>query len=67
MQKKSNQAKNKRILVLMLFVALLFNLWAQTMTVTGNVIDSTGEPVIGASVVEKGNTSNGTVTNLDGD
>ena len=67
MQKKSNQAKNKRILVLMLFVALLFNLSAQTITVTGNVIDSTGEPVIGASVVEKGNTSNGTVTNLDGD
>ena len=34
-------------------------------TVTGKVTDVTGEPVIGASVMEKG-TSNGTVTDLDG-
>ena len=34
-------------------------------TVTGKVTDATGEPVIGASVMEKG-TSNGTVTDLDG-
>lgn len=34
--------------------------------ITGQVIDaSTGEPVIGASVIEKG-TTNGTVTDLDG-
>ena len=32
---------------------------------TGNVSDSEG-PVIGASVVEKGNPSNGAVTDLDG-
>ncbi len=37
----------------------------QSKKVTGNVIDSEG-PVIGASVVEKGNPSNGTVTDLDG-
>ena len=37
----------------------------QTITVKGLVADATGEPVIGASVVEKG-TSNGTVTDLDG-
>ena len=29
--------------------------------------DATGDPIIGASIVEKGNTSNGTITNLDGD
>ena len=28
--------------------------------------DTSGEPVIGASVVEKGNTTNGTITDLDG-
>ncbi len=67
MQSFFNQAKNMRIVMLMLFASLSFNLSAQTITVTGNVIDSTGEPVIGASVIEKGNTSNGTVTNLDGD
>ena len=27
--------------------------------------DTSGEPVIGASVVEKGNTTNGTITDLD--
>lgn len=37
----------------------------QTITVNGLVVDATGEPIIGASVVEKG-TSNGIVTDLDG-
>lgn len=35
-------------------------------TVKGKVKDVTGEPIIGASVLVKG-TSNGTITNLDGD
>ena len=38
---------------------------AQTLDVSGKVIDEQGEPVIGASVVQKG-TSNGTVTDIDG-
>ena len=33
--------------------------------VSGTVLDATGEPIIGASVVEKG-TTNGTVTDMDG-
>ena len=37
----------------------------QTITVTGVVLDATGEPIIGASVVVKG-TSNGTITDIDG-
>ena len=37
----------------------------QSITVNGVVVDVQGEPVIGASVVEKG-TTNGTVTNVDG-
>ncbi|WP_373846042.1 carboxypeptidase-like regulatory domain-containing protein, partial [Bacteroides heparinolyticus] len=37
----------------------------QTITVRGLIVDAAGEPVIGASVVEKG-TSNGIVTDLDG-
>lgn len=32
----------------------------------GTVLDSNNEPVIGASVIEKGNPKNGTVTDLDG-
>ncbi|SFS74854.1 TonB-linked outer membrane protein, SusC/RagA family [Porphyromonadaceae bacterium NLAE-zl-C104] len=35
-------------------------------TVTGKVLDENGDPVIGANIVEKG-TTNGTVTNIDGD
>ncbi|MDR1102553.1 MAG: TonB-dependent receptor [Tannerella sp.] len=34
-------------------------------TVTGTVVDATGEPVIGANIKEKG-TTNGTVTDADG-
>ena len=37
----------------------------QNQTVSGLVVDASGEPVIGASVVEKG-TSNGIVTDIDG-
>ena len=38
----------------------------QNSTVRGKVVDASGEPVIGASVVEKGNPSNGTITDIDG-
>ena len=38
---------------------------AQTKTITGVVVDATGEPVIGASVLEVG-TTNGTITDVDG-
>lgn len=34
-------------------------------TITGTVVDETGEPVIGASIVEKG-TTNGNTTDIDG-
>ena len=37
----------------------------QIQTVTGVVVDANGEPIIGASVVEKG-TTNGIVTDMDG-
>ena len=49
-------------------LAMLFSLTAvaQKIAVTGTVVDEIGETVIGASVVEKANTKNGTVTNLDG-
>lgn len=37
----------------------------QQKTISGIVIDDQGEPIIGASVLEKG-TTNGTITNIDG-
>ncbi len=45
--------KNMRTLLLMIFAALSLSVSAQTITVKGNVKDTTGEPIIGASVVEK--------------
>lgn len=39
----------------------------KTKQVKGTVKDINGEPIIGASVVEKGNTTNGTITNLNGE
>lgn len=38
----------------------------QKQSVSGVVKDSTGEPVIGANIREKGNPSNGTITDIDG-
>ncbi len=39
---------------------------AQTITVHGTVSDRNNEPLTGATVVVKGNTSQGTITDLDG-
>ena len=40
-------------------------MYAQQIEVSGTVVDQKGEPVIGATIKEKG-TSNGTVTDIDG-
>lgn len=54
----------KRSLFLILCLFSL-QLMAQNLIVKGVVLDTTGEPVIGATILEKG-TDNGTITNLDG-
>ena len=61
-------AKVKSIFRTTLLLCLLLvagNLSAQT-TAKGTVTDATGEPVIGATVVEKGNPKNAAVTDFDG-
>lgn len=35
-------------------------------TITGKVVDNNGEPIIGANIVEKGVSTNGTISNFDG-
>lgn len=51
----------------LLLTLLSFSLTALTQQkVTGKVKDSSGEPVIGASVVVKGNNTMGTITDFDG-
>ena len=53
------------MLILLAFVLMGTNAFAQTKKVTGVVVDATGETVIGASVLEKG-TTNGVITDIDG-
>jgi len=57
----------KRIIIFLLVAfAVVSQLPAQNISVSGVVTDnSTGETLIGASVVQKG-TTNGTITNMDG-
>lgn len=62
------QLKNARLRPFALFMALfLMNVsWVfAQLTVTGRVQSKSGEPLIGVNVIEKG-TTNGTVTDLDG-
>ncbi len=58
----------ERVIQLLLFFAFMLpaGAWAQNnIQLTGTVTDTTGENIIGASVLEKG-TTNGMITNIDG-
>ncbi|MDO4163232.1 MAG: TonB-dependent receptor [Bacteroides sp.] len=75
----SHRGKGRWLLIITLF-AMLFcvpvgmhadevavqSVQQQTRTVTGTVIDGTGEPIIGANVTVKGNNALGTITDLNG-
>lgn len=50
------------LLMMLLFITSTM----QAQTVKGNVKDGTGEPIIGATVLEQGVNGNGTVTDIDG-
>ena len=65
--KKLKQLIRQTIPAIMMLFAFSTMLHAQNgITVTGSVTDNAGEPLIGASVVVKGQTSLGTVTDFDG-
>ena len=66
--KFTNELRGVKSRLLLFSVLLLIPvmMFAQSITVKGTVLDSAGEAVIGASVVEKGNPSNGTITDFDG-
>ena len=60
--------RNATFKVLLMFIVGLFlyvNTFAQQIVVKGIVKDTTGEPIIGANVIVKG-TTNGTITDFDG-
>lgn len=52
--------------VLMLLAIDVSTAFAQNTTIRGNVTDANGEPLIGATVNVKGNSTLGTLTDLDG-
>ena len=62
-----NLKRSKWALWLLAFLLMIPpEIYAQSLTVKGNVKDSNGEEIIGASVLDKDNKTNGTITDMDG-
>lgn len=55
----------KRVLATLSLSMLCLIAFAQGHQISGTVIDGTGEPIIGANVLEVG-TTNGVITDIDG-
>ena len=55
----------RRLYILLLLAVTAFSVNAQTLSVSGTVIDTEGEPMIGANVIIKGTTT-GVATDVDG-
>lgn len=61
-----NSFMKKFVILMLCILAGLTDVLAQgSVKVSGTVVDNTGEPMIGVSILEKG-TTNGVVTDLDG-
>ena len=67
MNKHTEKGFRSLLMTFTVSVMLLFSITAMAapQAITGKVQDANGEPLIGASVLEKG-TSNGTITDFDG-
>ena len=57
--------KTRYLLTWLLAVTFSLTAYAQDITVTGTVLDETGEPMVGATVMQKGS-GNGVSTDIDG-
>ena len=59
--------KKSRLMTMLLALMVSMASFAQEFTgILGTVIDENGEPVIGATVIEKAKPQNATITNIDG-
>lgn len=56
---------NSRIWLALFVCFISFTVFAQVQSISGKVVDPSGEPMIGVSVVVE-NTTNGSITDLDG-
>ncbi len=55
-----------RLFALLAFVVMCCTSAFAQIQVKGNISDKNSEPMIGVAIQEKGNTTNGTITDLDG-
>ncbi len=58
--------KLRRLLMSLALILAGTSLWAQQVDIHGTVLDDLGEGLPGATVKEKNNAGNGTLTNMDG-
>lgn len=58
--------KNGFFLFIVVNVLFVFQLSAQSLNVSGVVVDKLGEPIIGANIINKENSKIGTITDIDG-
>ncbi|MDR1161529.1 MAG: carboxypeptidase-like regulatory domain-containing protein, partial [Tannerellaceae bacterium] len=65
MKSKVKHVCTKLSLICLLTLMYVVSVFAQEKTVRGTVLDATGEPVIGANVIQKG-TTNGVITDISG-
>lgn len=67
MKKHTEKGLRGLLVTFTVCVMSLFSITAMAapVSITGQVVDANGEPLIGASVLEKG-TSNGSITDFDG-
>ena len=56
----------KKSSIMMMLMALMMSVTSFAQGLKGHVIDENGEPVIGATVAEKSNPKNATITDFDG-
>lgn len=64
-----NLCKQRACYLFVLLVTTLIgaqSIWAQNVTVRGTVLDEKEQPLIGVKITEKGNSSNGVVSDFDG-
>jgi len=64
--KKSKSIQCRFLLVLFAMLCMSMTAFAQSEVVKGTVLDSQGESVIGATIVQKDNKKNATITDIDG-
>ena len=58
--------KSTCLLSALLMLLGTFTMNAQSLGISGRVVDTSGEPLIAVTVYEDGNTANGTMTDIDG-